>query len=128
MTHPVDLHVGARIRQRRWLLGITQQDLAERLGVSFQQVQKYESGANRVSASRLWMVAGLLNVPVEFFFEGLDAEGMDADPRPSAPDEDAADLPLDRDSLALLRSFSAIPEPQRRRLLDLARALSERED
>jgi transcriptional regulator with XRE-family HTH domain len=71
MTHPVDVHVGARIRQRRFLLGMTQQVLAARLGVTFQQVQKYEVGANRVSASRLWDIARLLDVPIGFFFEGF---------------------------------------------------------
>ncbi len=127
MSHPVDVHVGGRIRQRRWMLGITQQDLAERLGVSFQQVQKYESGTNRVSASRLWMIAVLLGVPVTFFFEGLDAEG-EPEPTPAAsadPSPVPADLPLDRDAMTLLRSFCAIPEAQRRHLLELARALSD---
>src|SRR5690606_41392984 len=73
MTHPVDVHVGKRIRHRRWLLGMTQQQLAEQVGIKFQQIQKYETGANRVSASRLWDIADSLGVPVSFFFEGLPA-------------------------------------------------------
>ena len=73
MPHTVDVHVGKRIRHRRWMLGVTQQQLAERIGIKFQQVQKYETGANRVSASRLWDIAQALEVPVAFFFEGLDA-------------------------------------------------------
>ncbi|MBK5928284.1 helix-turn-helix domain-containing protein [Rhodobaculum claviforme] len=114
MGHPVDQHVGSRVRQRRHELGITQQVLASKLGVTFQQVQKYELGLNRVSASRLWHVARILEVPVAFFFEGLEgAPGTGAQP---VPDEEA---------LSLLRSFSAISEPKRRRLLDLARCLSE---
>lgn len=121
MTHPVDLHVGARIRLRRRLLGITQQGLADSLGVTFQQVQKYERGANRVSASRLWLMARLLGVPVAFFFEGLPPAG-DA---PAGPAAGAAEMPLDGDAAALLRSFCAIPPEQRRRLLELARTLSD---
>ena len=72
MAHQVDCHVGKRIRQRRWLVGMTQQQLAEKVGIKFQQIQKYETGANRVSASRLWDIADALDVPVHFFFEGLD--------------------------------------------------------
>ena len=75
MAHPVDVHVGKRIRHRRWLVGMTQQQLAEKVGIKFQQIQKYETGANRVSASRLWDIADSLEVPVSFFFEGIEAEG-----------------------------------------------------
>lgn len=71
MGHPVDMHVGRRVRYRRWVVGMSQQALAAELGVTFQQIQKYEIGANRISASRLWAIARLLGVPVEFFFEGL---------------------------------------------------------
>lgn len=70
--HLVDIHVGKRLRHQRWVLGVTQGELAEALGIRFQQVQKYESGSNRVSASRLWDIAKVLDVPVSFFFEGLD--------------------------------------------------------
>ena len=73
MPHPVDVHVGKRVRHRRWLVGMTQQQLAEHVGIKFQQIQKYETGANRVSASRLWDIADALDVPVSFFFEGIDA-------------------------------------------------------
>jgi transcriptional regulator with XRE-family HTH domain len=73
MPHPVDAHVGAKIRQARVLRGMSQTALADRLGVTFQQVQKYEKGTNRVGASRLWNVASALALPIEFFFEGLDA-------------------------------------------------------
>ncbi|MEO0761638.1 MAG: helix-turn-helix transcriptional regulator, partial [Pseudomonadota bacterium] len=71
MSHPVDVHVGQRVRQRRWMMGMTQQQLAEKVGIKFQQIQKYETGANRISASRLWDVAAALDVQVSFFFEGL---------------------------------------------------------
>jgi transcriptional regulator with XRE-family HTH domain len=119
MTHPVDVHVGKRIRHRRWLIGMTQQQLAERVGIKFQQIQKYETGANRVSASRLWDIADTLEVPVSFFFEGLQAghvAGSDAVP---------VDLMADKEALELIRSYYAIPENQRRRLFELARVLSD---
>jgi transcriptional regulator with XRE-family HTH domain len=71
MTHPVDLHVGARIRARRQVLDQSQQQLADALGITFQQVQKYERGANRVSASKLWEIAGAQAVPISHYFDGL---------------------------------------------------------
>jgi len=80
MPHPVDVHVGKRIRQRRRALGMTQSQLAERLNVKFQQVQKYETGANRVSASRLWLIARALDVTVSYFFQDIPgAPGPDDD-------------------------------------------------
>ena len=72
MKNNVDVHVGKRIRHRRWMIGMTQQQLAEKVGIKFQQIQKYETGANRVSASRLWEIARALEVPVERFFSGFD--------------------------------------------------------
>ncbi len=120
MKHPVDVHVGKRIRQRRWMNGTTQQQLAEAVGIKFQQIQKYETGMNRVSASRLWDIARVLTVPVSFFFEGLDA-AQDA----SIPGQVPGDVLTDKEALDLLRSYYAIPENQRRRLFDLARVLSE---
>ena len=80
MKHPVDVHVGKRIRHRRWTMGTTQQQLADAVGIKFQQIQKYETGANRVSASRLWDIATALQVPVSFFFEGM--EGAEAGEAP----------------------------------------------
>ncbi len=71
MTHPVDLHVGARLRDRRAELGLTQASVAKAVGIRFQQIQKYERGANRVSASRLWELARVLDVGIDYFFEGL---------------------------------------------------------
>jgi transcriptional regulator with XRE-family HTH domain len=70
--HPVDAHVGQKIRHRRWLKDITQQQLAAACGIKFQQIQKYENGQNRVSCSRLWEIAAALDVPVQYFFEGLE--------------------------------------------------------
>lgn len=122
MTHPVDVHVGKRIRHRRWLVGMTQQQLAEQVGIKFQQIQKYETGANRVSASRLWDIADSLDVPVSFFFEGLDAEQT---AHAGAIGAMPADLLGDKEALDLVRSYYAIPENQRRRLFELARVLSD---
>lgn len=121
MKHPVDVHVGKRIRHRRWMNGTTQQQLAEAVGIKFQQIQKYETGMNRVSASRLWDIAKVLGVKISFFFEGLDAA-----PNTNATTSDMpADILTDKEALELLRSYYAIPENQRRRLFDLARVLSE---
>jgi len=120
MSHPVDVHVGKRIRHRRWVVGTTQQQLAEKVGIKFQQIQKYETGMNRVSASRLWDIATAMGVDIAFFFEGLDGQK----PAEGAPDM-PADLLSDREALELLRSYYAIPENQRRRLFDLARVLSD---
>ena len=121
MKHPVDVHVGKRIRHRRWMNGTTQQQLAEAVGIKFQQIQKYETGMNRVSASRLWDIANVLNVNVSFFFEGLDQEEKTSSNGTDMP----GDILTDKEALELLRSYYAIPENQRRRLFDLARVLSE---
>lgn len=123
MKHPVDVHVGKRIRHRRWLVGMTQQQLAESVGIKFQQIQKYETGMNRVSASRLWDIASSLSVPVSFFFEGLDESTQAAHPEPAA--DVPHDIFKDKEALDLIRSYYAIPETQRRRLFELARVLSD---
>ncbi len=120
MKHPVDVHVGKRIRHRRWMLGMTQQQLAEKVGIKFQQIQKYETGMNRVSASRLWDISEALGVSVSFFFEGLDASAGTA-----ATSAVPQDLLADKEALELIRSYYAIPENQRRRLFELARVLSD---
>ncbi|WP_282182467.1 helix-turn-helix domain-containing protein [Aliiroseovarius marinus] len=120
MKHPVDIHVGKRVRHRRWMVGMTQHQLAEKVGIKFQQIQKYETGMNRVSASRLWDMAAALNVPVSFFFEGLEnhADDVNGNAMPG-------DILADKEALELVRSYYAIPENQRRRLFELARVLSD---
>jgi transcriptional regulator with XRE-family HTH domain len=97
---------------------MTQQQLADKVGIKFQQIQKYETGMNRVSASRLWDIADAMGVTIAFFFEGL-AEGT------QAAQAAGADMMADKEALDLVRSYYAIPEAQRRRLFDLARVLSE---
>lgn len=122
MKHPVDVHVGKRLRHRRWMVGMTQQQLAEQVGIKFQQIQKYETGMNRVSASRLWDIAEAMDVPVAFFFEGIeDVEAAKAAGGSVVP----GDLMADKEALELVRSYYSIPENQRRRLFDLARVLSD---
>ena len=121
MKHPVDVHVGKRVRHRRWMVGMTQQQLAEKVVIKFQQIQKYETGMNRVSASRLWDIADSLGVPVAFFFEGLSDAQMATQTAEAIP----TDLMADKEALERVRSYYAIPEAQRRRLFDLARALSD---
>jgi transcriptional regulator with XRE-family HTH domain len=120
MAHPVDVHVGKRIRQRRWLVGMTQQQLAEKVGIKFQQIQKYETGANRVSASRMWLIAQVLGVEPGHFFDGL--EGGQAVLPEGAFDPDS--VIGQREAQELLRVYYAIPEEQRRHLLELARAMA----
>lgn len=102
------------------MIGTTQQQLAEQVGIKFQQIQKYETGLNRVSASRLWDIANVLNVPISFFFEGIDHSVSDGD-QTAMP----SDILSDKEALELLRSYYSIPENQRRRLFDLARVLSD---
>jgi transcriptional regulator with XRE-family HTH domain len=119
MKHPVDVHVGKRVRHRRWMVGMTQQQLAEKVGIKFQQIQKYETGMNRVSASRLWDIADALGVPVSFFFEGLEEQTS------GGAGVGHADIMVDKEALELVRSYYAIPETQRRRLFELARVLSD---
>ena len=122
MKHSVDTHVGQRIRHRRWLVGMTQQQLAEKVGIKFQQIQKYETGANRVSASRLWDIAKTLDVPVAYFYEGLEQDVTETEAALNA--SATGDLLIDKEALDLVRSYYAIPAEQRRRLFDLARVLS----
>lgn len=126
LPHPVDRHVGGRVRLRRKLLDRSQDALAEVLGLTFQQVQKYERGANRISASKLYEIAAALEVSVTFFFEGLEdtarddaAGGRDRALRVSA-------FLASSEGLDWARAASAIrSEPLRRKVLELARAIAE---
>ncbi|MEQ1617046.1 MAG: helix-turn-helix transcriptional regulator [Terricaulis sp.] len=128
MANAIDLHVGKRLRRRRRLLGLTQQQLAESIGIRFQQIQKYECGANRVTASRLYELAVALNVPVNYFFEGLQATpAIPGAPGAPANDRDliAADVLSQKETLELIRAYYKLGERPRRRLLDLAKALQD---
>jgi len=123
--NPVDLHVGARIRMRRRMQGVSQEKLADALGLTFQQVQKYERGANRVSASKLYEIAASLRTPVSYFFEGLadPANNDGADLPPSAEQTVHAFL-MTSEGLELAGLFPRVSRGRlRRRLLDLLRAM-----
>ena len=121
--NPVDRHVGLRIRMRRKELGVSQERLAEAVGLTFQQIQKYERAANRVSASKLWEIAGFLNTTVSYFYEGL-SELANAD----GSQERIQDFLLTPDGLELAAAFPRIGSPRlRRRVLDLVRTLAEDE-
>lgn len=130
-ANPVDLHVGGRMRARRVELGMSQEKLAEALGLTFQQVQKYERGQNRISASRLFDVARVLDVPVAYFFEAMGGDLLERAPEPlvRAPLPPAMTLDsesaLGREMLDLVRAYHRIRDPRvRHRVQDLAKALS----
>ncbi len=106
--HPVDVHVGGRVRMRRTLLGMTQAGLGDALELTFQQVQKNETGRNRIGASRLYQLSHILDVPVGYFFEGLEGRG-------SAPSLD--DVMLKRETLKLVRAYYRIRDPKVRKAL-----------
>jgi len=117
---PADVHVGGRIRLRRKMLEISQERLADELGLTFQQVQKYERGSNRVSASKLYAIARSLDVPVAFFFEGLDGSGAEGEGRSSGS---LLDTP---DGVALAAAFAKIRSTtHRRNILNLVKGLAE---
>jgi len=97
MSHYVDIHVGQKIRRRRWMTDMTQKQLADAVGIKFQQIQKYETGANRVSASRLFEISQALSVPVSYFFEAIETD---------------------------LNCYYRWPEEQRRRLFELTKSLT----
>ena len=122
MTNDIDLHVGKRLRRRRRLLGMTQQSLADEVGIRFQQIQKYECGANRVSASRLFELAEALSVPVQYFYEGLGGAGGGDLPE-DAPEFIAPDVLSKKETMDLVRAYYSISEEPRRHVLDLVKSL-----
>ncbi len=122
--HPIDAHVGFRVRIRRKLLSLSQTRLGDAVGLTFQQIQKYERGANRIGASRLFEIAQVLDVPVSYFFEDLPEEIAG---RGAAPDETGTLLlnPLEEpQSMELVRIYSRIEDPQTKKaLFNLAKTL-----
>jgi transcriptional regulator with XRE-family HTH domain len=124
--HPVDRHVGLHIRMRRKALGISQEKLAEALGLTFQQVQKYERGANRVSASKLWEIARALKTNIAYFYEGLEEETETAGR--GFMGANAQEFLLTPEGLELAATFPQVRRPGlRRKVLDLVRAMAEME-
>jgi transcriptional regulator with XRE-family HTH domain len=126
VPNPVDLHVGARIRMRRRMLGVSQERLADALGLTFQQVQKYERGANRVSASKLYEIAASLQTPVAYFFEGLvDPTGAGSDSGQVTHEQSVHAFLMTPEGLELAKAFPRLPRGRvRRRVLELVRALA----
>ena len=121
----VDIHVGNRVRQRRTLLGLSQEKLASALDLTFQQVQKYERGANRIGAGRLYELARALEVPVTYFFDDMEENGgACAGVNDAKTSSYQADPMNQRETLLLVRSYYAIPDPAvRRRMLELMRSM-----
>ncbi len=122
MADDIDLHLGKRLRRRRRLLGLTQQQLACAVGVRFQQIQKYECGANRISAARLWQLSEALEVPVGYFYDGL-SDNPRTQPAPPRP-EGSGEVLARKETLDLIRAYYQLGERPRRRLLDLAKSLN----
>ena len=124
--NPIDKHVGSRVRMRRMMLGMSQEKLGDALGLTFQQVQKYEKGTNRIGASRLQQIAHILQVPVSFFFEGAPAggaghHGMGEAPSPAY----VSDFLATSDGLSLTKSFMRIKSSKlRRRIVDLVEQIA----
>ena len=128
--NPTDKHVGSRVRMRRMMLGVSQEKLGDGLGLTFQQVQKYEKGANRIGASRLQQIAAILQVPVSFFFEGAPAVPGHADASPVivSPAE-VNDFLASSDGLALVAAFMGIRNAKvRRRIVQLVEEFKDSQD
>jgi len=128
--NPIDVHVGGRVRLRRTLLGMSQERLGEAIGLTFQQIQKYERGANRIGASRLWDLSTILDVPMGYFFEDMDPDTSALSPRKLAgahlepPASGTQDQMARRETLELVRSYYRISNPQvRRRVFELTKTL-----
>jgi len=126
--NPVDRHVGGRVRMRRMLLGMSQDKLGESLGLTFQQVQKYEKGANRIGASRLYDIGQVLDVPISYFYEGIEPDagrrGLAEDGEAYAAHDETARFMASAEGVELCRAFATIEDPAvRRRVIDLVKAL-----
>ena len=120
MSNDIDVYLGKRLRRRRRMLGLTQQQLAGAVGVRFQQIQKYECGANRISAARLWQLAEALEVPVGYFYDGLSEHAR----QEAAMETDGCEMFTRKETLDLVRAYYLLGERPRRRLLDLAKSLN----
>ena len=119
MATDIDLHLGRRLRRRRRLLGLTQQQLAVQVGIRFQQIQKYECGANRISAARLWQLSEALETPISYFYDGL-AEAIERKEQAGA---NGGEMFSRKETLDLIQAYYQLGERPRRRLLDLAKSL-----
>jgi len=120
MGNDIDVYLGKRLRRRRRLLGLTQQQLAGVVGVRFQQIQKYECGANRISAARLWQLSEALEVPVGYFYDGLSERAE----KEAKVEAEGGEMFARKETLDLVRAYYLLGERPRRRLLDLAKSLN----
>ena len=130
--HPIDIHVGARVRMRRTMLGMSQDKLGDSLGLTFQQIQKYEKGVNRIGASRLFEIAKVLEIPIQFLFEDFDSfTNTPYGFAENAPDSDSSmlmDFLSSPEGIQLCRHFAQIEDPRvRHRVIDLVKTLSDKE-
>jgi transcriptional regulator with XRE-family HTH domain len=124
-ANPVDVHVGSRVRLRRMLLGMSQEKLGEHLGLTFQQIQKYEKGINRIGASRLFDLSKVLAVPVQFFYEELPVSGDGAGGFAEQPESYAVEFLASREGLELNKAFARITDPRvRRSIVELVRSFA----
>ncbi len=121
MTEAIDLHMGRRLRRRRLILGLTQQQLGSKTGVRFQQVQKFECAANKMSAAKLWAFAKALDAPVTYFYDGLPSDKAPSEP---LTDHDQTDILASKETTDLVDAYYRLKERPRRHLLDLAKALN----
>ncbi len=121
MTNEIDFYVGKRLRRRRRLLGLTQQALGDMVGIRFQQIQKYECGANRISAARLFELAEALSVPIQYFYEGLSERNSTGEKE--TPEFIAPDVLSKKETMDLVRAYYSMEEGPRKHLLDLAKSL-----
>ncbi len=128
--NPIDVHVGSRVRYRRMIIGMSQEKLGEKMNLTFQQIQKYEKGTNRIGASRLFQLSRILEVPVGYFFEDAFANSVPSQSGHGLHEPEQEGYLLDflnsREGLDLNKAFAKIHDPKvRRRVIDLVRALSE---
>jgi transcriptional regulator with XRE-family HTH domain len=123
---PVDRHVGSRVRMRRMMVGMSQEKLGEACGITFQQIQKYEKGTNRMGASRLHHIARVLDVPIAFFYEGASSDqGSNGSIMVDGQSRSMTDFLATSEGLDLVRAFTAIKDPKvRRRIIDVAKAVT----
>ena len=124
--NPIDKHVGSRVRMRRLLVGMSQEKLGTALGITFQQIQKYEKGTNRIGASRLQQISGVLGVPVSYFFEDAQGEALPAGGFGDKKGDYVADFLATSEGLQLTKSFMKVKDPKvRRRIVDLVASIAD---
>ena len=126
--NPIDVHVGKRLRQRRNVLGMSQEKLADQLGITFQQVQKYERGTNRVGASRLFQIGRALGVPTSHFFEGYSGQGLSGEVIAEDTQKISSDVMESRETIELIKAYYAITNPKvRKKMLEMLKSWNDKD-